>query len=591
MTEPELRWPPPRPSMRAGAAGPPPAPSSSAAAPAPGRGPTPPSVGGSTLLSAGRALGLPHALAVLALGLGVGWAVVGAGAGIALTLVLLGALLLAGARSLVLMRSATERCWDLAGLAVGAGLAVAAVARDLRGLGALAVLGVMAACAWSGLADGRWRALIPGLLAWVPRAVVAPVALAQPLRALGTDRGARSTRRLALPVLRGVGLAVVLLGVFGALFASADPAFARVARQALLVDIDAWSLTGRLLAGLVTALVVTGITTCGTPLGALLGEPTDRPPPRRAPAAGRDAAGWAAAPVRRRSVGVVEWAIALSALDLLFGAFVLLQLPLLFGGQDFVLAAADVTLAGHARAGFAQLVVVAALVLAVVAMAVRWARRERTTAEMGLRALLGVLLLFTVVVLASAAVRLDAYVGAFGQTRLRLAVQTSFWWFATIFALVLAAGLRVRAGAAWLPRACVLVTGIALLGHLASGPDARIAARNVGRFAATGEVDLVTLRGLSADALPALATLGEPERSCVLAAHAERLGMTEPDLAGLNLGRARGRRVLERVARELDPTTSGWPWGAGTPCPDGAGPAVRLGEADISEQDPGMAPS
>lgn len=526
-------------------------------------------------------VGLAHALTVLALGGWVAWAVVDAGAGIALLLVLVSALTLTwlGPRSGA--RAPATRAWDVAGLAVGVGLASLVVVRDLRGLGVLVVLGVMAACAWTALPDGRWRALVPGLLAWLPRAAIAPVTLARPLGRHVAGSGSRTARRAAVPLVRGLVLATLLLTVFGGLFASADPAFASAARRLLFVDIDVWPLVGRILAGSLAAALVTGVTTCGASLGVLVG--ARRHPEVDVQPAGAEGVGGMQ---RRRRLGLGEWAIALGALDLLFLAFVLLQLPLLFGGQTFVRSADGVTLAEHARTGFAQLVVVVALVLAVVAAAVRWARRESRSGEIVLRALLGLLLALSVVVLASAAVRLDAYVDAFGQTRLRLAVQTSFWWFTAIFALVVAAGLR-RPVALWLPRACVLVTGLALLGHLAAGPDARIAERNVARFAATGQVDLATLRGLSADALPALAALPEPTRSCVLAAHAERLGMSEPRLAGVNLARVRGRSVLQRVARELDPTASGWPWNEDTPCPR----ATPVPARDSVDQDPGVAPS
>lgn len=190
----------------------------------------------------------------------------------------------------------------------------------------------------------------------------------------------------------------------------------------------------------------------------------------------------AAAPAVRRAVPPytgrvprpVEWVLPLLMLDLLFAAFVTVQLTVLFGGRDHVLSTAGLTYAEYARQGFGQLVAAAVLTLGVVAVTVRLTPRSDRLA----RALLAVLCLLTLV--------------------------------------VLAAGVRPRAD--WLPRTVVLSAAGGLLLFAAGDPDARIAERNVERFAATGELDLGYLAGLSADAVPALQELPDPERSCVLAA-------------------------------------------------------------------------
>ena len=58
-------------------------------------------------------------------------------------------------------------------------------------------------------------------------------------------------------------------------------------------------------------------------------------------------------------------------LDVLFAAFVVLQLAALFGGDEHVLRTAGLTYAEYAREGFAQLMAVAALTLAMIALARR----------------------------------------------------------------------------------------------------------------------------------------------------------------------------------------------------------------------------
>jgi hypothetical protein len=228
----------------------------------------------------------------------------------------------------------------------------------------------------------------------------------------------------------------------------------------------------------------------------------------------------------------VEWLIALVALDLVFAAFVVLQLATLFGGHDYVVRTTGLTYAQYARHGFAQLLAVAALTLAVVAGARRYVRDELL-----LRALLGVLCLFTLVVLVSAHRRLGLYVDAYGATRLRLLAQAQVLWLGAVFVLVLAAGTSVRAP--WLPRAVAALSALAALLFVAVDPDRRIAARNVDRYAATGRIDRAYLDELSADAAPALLRLPRPLRCAVIAVP------PRDALAGYNFSRRRARALLE----------------------------------------------
>jgi hypothetical protein len=194
---------------------------------------------------------------------------------------------------------------------------------------------------------------------------------------------------------------------------------------------------------------------------------------------------------RKRRLGRVEWVIVLGALDALFAAFVAVQLAALFGGHDFVSETAGLTYADYARQGFGQLLAVAALTLAIIAVA----RRD----DRGVRWLLGGLCVLTLVVLASALKRLGLYEEAFGYTRLRVSAHVAILWLGAIFALILAAGATRRPGL--LPRAVVAVTAAFLIAFAASNPDLRIARGNLARG---GELDGSYLNGLSADAAPAL---------------------------------------------------------------------------------------
>jgi hypothetical protein len=158
--------------------------------------------------------------------------------------------------------------------------------------------------------------------------------------------------------------------------------------------------------------------------------------------------------------------------------------------------------------------------------------------------LLGVLLLLTLVVLASALKRLLLYEEVLGYTRLRISVHAVILWLAGVLAMVIVAGAARRGS--WLPRAVVGWSAAGLLLFNVGNPDALVADRNVQRFQRGGGVDVDYLALLSPDAVPALSRLPENLRACVLESHADLL--TEPDpWPGWNLGRARARATLDRV--------------------------------------------
>jgi hypothetical protein len=237
----------------------------------------------------------------------------------------------------------------------------------------------------------------------------------------------------------------------------------------------------------------------------------------------------------------LEWTLPLGALVALFAAFVALQLTTLFGGHEHVLRTTGLTYAEYARAGFAQLIAVAALTLAVIAGALHWARREGPVDEGLLRGLLGALCALTLVVLASALERLGLYEEAYGFTRLRLLAHAQILWLGGLFALLLAAGAFRRAP--WLPRAAVGLSAAAAVVFALADPDRRIAERNVDRYERTGKLDRRYLAALSADAVPALAGLPVRVRACALPDVADGDGV-----AGLNRARARARAALARSA-------------------------------------------
>ncbi len=348
-------------------------------------------------------------------------------------------------------------------------------------------------------------------------------------------RGAVQTRRSRTAVVRlgwTVGASVGLLLVFGTLFATADAEFAHV----LVAITPTWS--GWEIWRAISVVVLAGPLIVGIAYVAGDRTPVD-----------------AVAPKPARLVRRAEWTVPLMTLDLLFLAFVLVQLETLFGVRDRVLRTAGLTYAQYARSGFWQLLVVAALTLVVIAVAVRVAPRAEPRDRLLLRLLLGTLATLTLVIVASALQRLVAYDNAYGYTRLRLAVGVAEIWLGLVFVLVIGAGVRLTA--AWLPRVVAGTAAIALLATAIVGPDEFVADRDVARFERTGQIDLVYLSTLSPDAVPALDRLPSPQRTCVLLPIHWRLTDGD-DWRSWNLARSRARAVLAS-ALDVPPLRPGVP--------------------------------
>ncbi|GAA4479935.1 DUF4173 domain-containing protein [Rhodococcus olei] len=373
----------------------------------------------------------------------------------------------------------------LVGAAAALALLVVAALRDAPGL-------VLACVLLSWLV---WTAALLGTRTWTGHALAPFVPWCTPLRVAGWVRRGRTRSGGGVPlgrVLVVAAVSVALVAVFGALLVSADPEFGAVF-DALVPSVRVRNPLGRLAVGAAVAAV------------ALSAAYLRRRPPRPdafAPAPGRPSARW-------------EWAVPVAALDLLFAGFVAVQLRELFGGRGHVLRSTDLTYAGYARQGFWQLCAVTALTLVVIAVAVRRIDRTRPRDRVLARLVLGALCLLSLVVVASAVHRMSLYETVFGLTRLRLGVMVAELWFGAIVGLLLAAGWRLRGR--WLPTA-VLVSAVAgVLALAVVNPDGYIAERNVQRYERTGDLDVGYLRGLSADAVPALDRLPEPARSCALA--------------------------------------------------------------------------
>lgn len=322
-----------------------------------------------------------------------------------------------------------------------------------------------------------------------------------------------------LPVVKAAAVAAVLLVLFGTLFASADAAFADLLGE-LTPDVSIGDGPVRVLLFLLgTVLALAAARIAAAPLR------WDR---------------IKTTPGRPRSR--VEWALPLVVLNLLFAGFNAVQLAVLFGGYDKVLDSTGLTYAEYARQGFWQLLWATLLTLAVIALALRWAPRDGAGDRRFVRVVLGSLCVLTLIVVAAALRRMDLYVDAYGLTRLRVSVAAMELWLGLVIVLIMAAGVL---GARRLPSAVAGSAAAAVLVFGLLSPDGMVAERNAARFQQDGKIDLAYFQSLSADAVPALDGLPEPQRSCALRGIADGLARSgaSPWYA-TSLGEQRARRIL-----------------------------------------------
>jgi hypothetical protein len=384
---------------------------------------------------------------------------------------------------------------------------------------ALSAAALAGASSWRAL--GRaWTRL--GLYALKGPAAIARVSIGQ-IPAAGPDSYAA--------LARGGLLTLGLLTVFAALFASADGVFAHLFGS-LSPDLEQWQLPARIGVAIV-AIAIGG----GLALLARGGEDDELDPTFDEFMASPSAPG--------RLLRPAEWAFALGALTALFAGFVAVQFVVLFGGQAHVVETADLTYSEYARQGFGQLVVVAGLVLAVVAGALRFSRTDTPRQRLLLHALLAGLCALTLVVLASAVHRLDLYVDVFGATRLRFIAAATCALIACVLVGVIAALFSARR--AWLAPTVAMMVALVAIGATAINPDARIAERNVERYQSSGALDRAYNSRLSADATPALAQLPRPLATSVLTHQRGRLE-TPDGFWGFSEARRSARTALEDLS-------------------------------------------
>jgi hypothetical protein len=323
-------------------------------------------------------------------------------------------------------------------------------------------------------------------------ATTSAAALAGSVRLLQRDMPWQEAgRTFTGPVARGLALGTPLLLLFGGLFFAADSMFQHLVTSAVPHHI--W----------VHVVVIGGIAWLAAGLlRDLVASRSSRTP-------------------TVRSLGRVEVASALGALNVLFAVFVAVQ------GRE---AVAHLNYAQYARHGFFELVAVSVLVLPVVLAANALAPSRLT------RGLSATLIALELAVAASALDRLRLYEHQFGLTELRLYASGIVLWLGCVFLWLCATTLRGRGRFA----VGALVLGFAATGALnVVNPDALIARTNLSR----PHVDVGYLARLSDDSVPTLVARWSELPPGLRRALAHRTP-PENDVLSWNFSRARARDAL-----------------------------------------------
>lgn len=430
--------------------------------------------------------------------------------------------------------------WMLMGSTLFFGGMVGVRASDsLKLFNILAVLALLLLIAYLYAQGDRRQLSVGSLLAGLTTAAfftpfIMPVTFF--LSDLSSQRPRISSQSGWVRVLVGIFIALPLLGLFSALFASADAVFAQVLdnlwrwdMQSLFVHlIFSWFIVW-----LGVGLMRFALTHTFSPerVDQTLGQ-------------------------QKTGLGRIEIVTVLALVNLLFLAFVGIQFAYLFGGLD-TLAQTGLTFSQYARRGFFELVAVAALVIVLV-LALDWlARRHPRTGLPWVNGLHALLLILTGIVLVSALQRMRLYVGAFGLTELRFYTTAAMIWIG--FTLFWAGFTLLRKRRpAFVPgvllAAILLLAGVNLL-----NPDATIARYNLTAQTTESALDVTYLSfQLSDDAIPTLVaylpSLAQKDHSRLTQELAVRLAQREHQAwrtwRGTDWGALRAIRALQDLSNK-----------------------------------------
>jgi hypothetical protein len=287
--------------------------------------------------------------------------------------------------------------------------------------------------------------------------------------------------------IRRIGRALVItapiLLIFTLLLTHADPVFGSFFR---LPDVDLGVVLSHVVVACFFAWVVAGWL-------------------RRSLLAHPGGAGAPATPLLL-TLGATDVTLALGALNVLFAAFVVVQIGWLFGGEALVLRTTGLSYADYARRGFFELTCVAGLLLPVLLGAHALIPIADSRALRFYRGLAVPLVMLLGAIMFSALARMSVYVRYYGISTDRLYATAFMIWLAIVFLWLALTVLRSRP--------CAFAAGLVVSGFVVLftlnllNPDALVARANLARGGAgrtgAGGADLRYVATLGGDAVPVL---------------------------------------------------------------------------------------
>jgi hypothetical protein len=324
----------------------------------------------------------------------------------------------------------------------------------------------------SRLRDAVWAAVV--LMGDIAKGFAA---LVRPLLAgIDHERWSSSTRYTA----RVVGIASILILVFGSLLRSADPVFASLLRLPAFNGAELFSHV--ILIGFLS-WVAAGVARASLPTTKPIVAPEGLP----------------------FYLGPTEITTAFTTLIGLFALFVFAQLGVLFGGEAFLRARTGLTVAQYARQGFFQMLWVVILVMPLLFATRVMLQPGRALARRHTMLAVPVILLLGAIIV-SAILRLRLYIAYYGFTADRFYPLVFMLWLGVVLALFAVTVLRDRL------RPFIGGTIVSALATLATlnviAPDRIVARVNIDRASAADRpasarpldiAHLATLSGGAAD--------------------------------------------------------------------------------------------
>jgi Domain of unknown function (DUF4173) len=330
--------------------------------------------------------------------------------------------------------------------------------------------------------------------------------------AVGEGPSPKKTHYVA-PVLRGILIAIPIVGVLAALLASADPIFSNeLAALFTWFTLPNWpEYLFRLIYILIFVYVI-----LGSYWHAIYPKHADERLDQQ-PDSFKPFLGW------------TESGVVLLLVNILFAAFVVVQFRYFFGGQANI-TAEGYTYSDYAVRGFNELVSVAVISLLLLLALGAVTQRTNRFQSRSFSVLAVILVVLVLVILVSSFQRLTLYEDAYGFTRLRTYTHVFIPWLGAL--LVATAVLEVlRQSQRFALCLAVLAFGFGIT-LAALNVDAFITTQNIQRAEARYELNPASQRvqDLDADYLGGLSTDSTP----VLAAAftSSKLSLTEKDEIG-----------------------------------------------------------